>query len=306
MQVTVSAAARRAASQLLQELLTRPGPYRERWQGLVARAPREGISQTAVARVLDEHTGDSAESRARSPHKDLVSRAFRGDVLTSDTIALFVAAFAMDEAHAAQLSALLSGSSAAPGAIRGRAARSLAAAVGAQPRAFRNLVLHEEHRLGPDGLPVEHHTTQLLQALADGVDAYPYRYDATTASVIALRGARVGNKSVLPSGLAAVDLQLPRALRKGETASLSYVTRFAYVEPPAPQFRRAVLHRAENLELRITFHPARLPRRVWWASWDALDGQPSERQVVQLDDEHSTHRYLSALEEAIVGYTWAW
>jgi hypothetical protein len=302
----VSAGARRATAQLLQELLTRPGPYRNRWQAQVARAPREGISQTAVARVLDEHKNVSSGDAARSPHKDLVSRAFRGDVLTAQTVALFVAAFGIDEAHAAQLSALLSGSSDAPRAVRGRAARSLTAAVGAQPRAFRTLVLHEEHRLGPDGLPAEHRTTQLLQALDDGVNAYPYRYDATTASVVALRGARVGSTTVLPSGLAAVELQLPRALGKGETASLSYLTRFAYPEPPPPQFRRAVLHRAENLELRITFHPSRLPRRVWWASWDALDALPSERQVVQLDVEHSAHRYLSALEEAIVGYTWAW
>lgn len=304
--MTVNATARHATAQLLQELLTRPGPYRDRWQGHVMRSPREGISQTAVARVLDEHTGRSPEPRARSSHKDLVSRAFRGDVLTSDTVALFVAAFAMEEAHAAQLSALLSGSSDAPLVVRGRAGRSLLAAVGARSPAFRNLVLHEEHLLGPDGLPAEHRTTQLLQALADGVDAYPYRYDAATASVIALRGARVDGRTVLPSGLVAVNLQLPRPLSKGETASLSYLTRFAYQQPPPPQFRRAVLHRAENLELRITFHPTRLPRRVWWSSWDALDAPPAERQVVQLDGEHSTHRYLSALEEAIVGYTWTW
>ena len=48
----------------------------------------------------------------------------------------------------------------------------------------------------------------------------------------------------------------------------------------------------ENFDLRIQFHPARLPAGLWWASWDGVDGDVANRQEVTLDEQHSAHRYL--------------
>ena len=54
-------------------------------------------------------------------------------------------------------------------------------------------------------------------------------------------------------------------LAAGETATLEYSTRFHYAASPPPEFRRVVQSFVENLDIRIEFHPAKLPGRVKWA-----------------------------------------
>ncbi|HYK66510.1 MAG TPA: hypothetical protein VEV45_01095, partial [Streptosporangiaceae bacterium] len=62
----------------------------------------------------------------------------------------------------------------------------------------------------------------------------------------------------------------------------------------------------DNLDMRIEFHPDKLPRWVWWAHWDGGDGRVLEREAVSLDSQHSVHRYLRSLEKTVVGFYWRW
>jgi hypothetical protein len=66
----------------------------------------------------------------------------------------------------------------------------------------------------------------------------------------------------------------------------------------------AALGRLENLDLRVEFHPGRLPASVCWAVWDGLEGDITRQEPVSLDRQQSVH--LRLLEKAVVGYQWSW
>jgi hypothetical protein len=87
---------------------------------------------------------------------------------------------------------------------------------------------------------------------------------------------------------------------------LEYSTSFHYPAPPPPEFRRVVQSVAENLDIRVEFHPAKLPRDLVWAVWDGLDGPIVERESVALDSQFAVHRYLRLAEKTAVGFHWDW
>ena len=62
----------------------------------------------------------------------------------------------------------------------------------------------------------------------------------------------------------------------------------------------------ENLDIRIEFHPEKLPAKVEWAVWDGLDGPIVEREPVALDSQFAVHRYLRLAEKTAVGFHWDW
>ena len=73
---------------------------------------------------------------------------------------------------------------------------------------------------------------------------------------------------------------LAKPLAAGETATLEYSTSFHYPAPPPPEFRRVVQYFVENLDIRVEFHPGKLPADVVWAVWDGMDGPIVERESV--------------------------
>ena len=103
-----------------------------------------------------------------------------------------------------------------------------------------------------------------------------------------------------------MDMLLAKALAAGETATLEYSTSFHYSAPPPPEFRRVVQSFVENLDIRIEFHPGKLPRNVVWAVWDGMDGPIAERESVDLDSQFAVHRYLRLAEKTTVGFHWDW
>ncbi|MFZ5872172.1 MAG: hypothetical protein ACOYXW_16790 [Actinomycetota bacterium] len=296
----------RRAAELLRHLLTERPAYAQRWR---AHARQAGsLNQAAVAQVLAMHlweTGEADERDDTVPRrlKDAVSRALAGKHLSARTLAWFIDAFQMTPEDATTLWALRTGS--LPSATLAVVHGSAGPAVDPGPVRHRTLSLHEVHTLGQDGLPVRHHTTQVVQAL-EPLSRYPFRFDTDVAAVHVLRGGRaLGLRKDRVPGLYAVDIELTRPLRPGQTTALEYVTSFAYRSPPPPEFRRAAYRRVDNVEIVVRFHPDRLPRRLEWCEWRRHDEPEAyAAEPVELEPDCTAHRYLARLENAVVGYRW--
>src|SRR5579875_477450 len=89
-----------ASGTRLRELLISDPRYRRMWRRRVARDHAE-LSQSAVAKVIEEYLWDSGERSENLAHlarqlKDRVSRALNGEVLSAETLGWFIAAFQMD------------------------------------------------------------------------------------------------------------------------------------------------------------------------------------------------------------------
>jgi hypothetical protein len=108
----------------------------------------------------------------------------------------------------------------------------------------------------------------------------------------------------------ATHILLARTLQQGETTALDYWLTFRSPDgPESPserEYRRAVMRQMENLDIRVEFHPDKLPAQVWWAHWDGVEGGILGEEQVILDAEHSVQRFLRSLDKTVVGFRWAW
>jgi hypothetical protein len=295
----------------LRLLLLRPGEYRSRWTGGpdVTASPDSGsgsdagdLDYAAVAAVLDAAEPDSARVGV-----DTVRKALTGAELSPATLDRFIEAFGLTGRHANRLRDVLRGSGATR-VITGDALRPAELYQRGAAPGYETLALHEMHTLGPDGRPAEHQTIQVIRSTVDRLDSYPYRFDTNELTVEVTRGGRVGQRIYRVSdALYAVDIQLTHALAKGESALMQYHTTFFYRSQPPPEFRRGLARATRDVSIWVTFHPQRLPRRIWSASWDGLDqGRILERDPVELDEQRSVHRRFDVVERAIVGFYWEW
>ncbi|MGB6580176.1 MAG: hypothetical protein WBF34_19895, partial [Streptosporangiaceae bacterium] len=239
--------------------------------------------------------------------KDTASRALSGKLLSKATLVLFMDAFGLGVPEREQLLKLWEGSAhvrvlSGPRAIRDDKAVMLGS------RRVKTLSLHDHHYLGPDGMPVKHRVIHVIEAITDGVDRLPYRADTNALTIEAGQGfSGLAGPVYQPiAELFVVDMLLAKPLPAGETATLEYSCSFHYAAPPPPEFRRVVQFFVENLDIRIEFHPEKLPAKVEWAVWDGLDGPIVEREPVALDSQFAVHRYLRLAEQTAVGFHWDW
>ncbi len=278
-------------------LLARPGEPRSAWQKYAPDADSADIDIAAVAEVLSNHdvaTGTNLIALARA--------ALDGTVLQPSTLELFIDAFELSPRHAQRLRDLLSGSESVR-VITGDALADLHRQSG--PPRHDTLALHEMHTLGPDGVPAEHQTIQVIRSTVDSLEAYPYRFDTDQLVVEVVRGGRVGDMYRVTEGLFGVDILLDRPLMHGETTLMHYRTTFGYRTSPPPEFRRGVLGTMRDVTLWVQFHPDRLPDQVWQGRWDRLnDGAVIEQQRVELDGEFSVQARYDVVEDSIVGFHW--
>jgi hypothetical protein len=243
-----------------------------------------------VARVLADHPvrADPAGEHGSPPQlRRAVATAISGQVLSPGLLRHFIQAFDMGEEDANRLWRLYSQD---------------------DDRPWRTLALQEHHYLGADGIPVKHQTRHVLLAARDGVDRYPYRFDTDQLSVSMVRGGTVTEPYPTGDGLFAVDILFSPPLRRGEPIGFEYDVAFHYRTPPPAEFRRAVSGWLESLSVSVQFHPARLPRAIWWASWSGYQpgSQIVDRTRVQLDEEYCVFTQVKDIEGAIIGYYWEW
>src|ERR1700749_3276106 len=314
---------REAAAAYLGELLLRPGRFRSTWEQYAERSRPGQINQLAVAEVLarylweDPRRSGDAEVLPRQL-KDTASRALSGKLLSKSALRLFIEAFSLPRFEQDQLWKLWEGSArtrvlSGPRSFGGEAREELETAIG--PARHRTLSVHDHHYVGPDGLALRTRTLQVVEAITDQVERIPYIYDTSALSIDLVQGCTgLGSRfREVTSGVFATDLLLAGTLGYGETATLEYVTTFAYqkVAPSAltgefPDDRRAVRRRVENGDIRVEFDPDRLPATVWWASWDGIGGGGVDSQPGSLGGPHPAHRFLSFIENTVVGFHWAW
>jgi hypothetical protein len=317
---TQRAAGRRAAAIYLRQLLAHHGRYRRLWEQHVIRSRPGEITQLAVAEVLAEHLWANPRATGQTdvlPRqiKDTVARALSGTVLSRPTLALFIDAFMISESHAERLWRLWEGSPrmsilAGQEAVAAEVKEDLRAALG--PPRHQTVSMHDHVYVGSDGRVARHRTLQVVEATVDGLDRIPYIYD--TSALVLEPGQGCGQLSEelyqISKGMYATTIPLTRTLSAGETISLEYVTTYSYPgnldDPQEREFRRAVMRRLENLDMRVEFHREMLPARVWWGVWDGLDGDIIERETVSLGGQNDVQRYLRSVEKTVVGFRWSW
>jgi hypothetical protein len=309
----------RAAGQYLRQLLLKPGPYRDAWQNQVAR-PRDGvINQLAVAEVIARqraaggHPGDSQMPPYQL--RDVVSGALFGGKLTADTLQAFISAFGFSEEESDRLRRLLAGSSrisvmSGTHAVPANAAQNLDAAIG--PRRHQTLSMHDHVWVGSDGRIDRLRTMQVIEACARGVDRIPFICDTNVLTLEVGQGCKelTGDVSRIGPDIFATQILLARTLDLGETLTFEFSVSYQYpgdpCDPAEREYRRGGIRQLDNLDMRVEFHPDKLPNRVWWAHWDGGDGSVLEREAVSLDSQRSVHRYLRSLEKTVVGFYWEW
>jgi hypothetical protein len=310
----------RAAAEYLRQLLLKPGRYQDAWREHVGRAHDGVINQLAVTEVLARHlramprgTGDVGIATYQL--RETVSQALAGRQLSQPALELFIGAFRLTDDDAARAWRLWNGATtirvlAGERAIPAPAEQSIVRALG--PRRHQTLSLNDHVWVGPDGRIDQHHVIQVIEATADCVDRIPFLCTSDIVTLEVGRGCTElsGELHEVGEGVFLAEILLARALRLGETTTLEYWITWAYPgDPDDPQereYRRAAVGRFESYELRIEFHPDKLPADVWWAQWDGTDGDVLARELAALDSQHSAQRYLKSLEKTVVGFYWTW
>jgi hypothetical protein len=310
---------RRAASHYLQQLLLKPGPYRQTWEQHVSRSRHGAINQLAVAEVLARHLCSSPRGLADvgiTSHqlKDTVSRALSGRLLSRSALSLFIEAFRFSEPEADRLWRLWNGSAtitvlSGSRAVPTYAEQEVANVIGA--RRQQTVSMHHHIWVGSDGRIDTVRVMQVIEAIEQGVDRIPFIYDTNVQSVELGQGCKELAAPLRKVGdVFATEILLARTLDIGETLTLEYRMVHNYADsmtaPLECEQRHAVLRNLENFDMRVEFHPARLPAYLWWARWDGTEGDVIEQQRVQLDSQHSAHRYLRSITKAVVGFRWEW
>jgi hypothetical protein len=314
------AAGRRAAAGYLRELLQRQGPYRRLWEQHVVRSRSGGITQLAVAEVLARHLWSYPRVPGDAdvlPHqlKDTVSRALSGRLLSRSTLSLFIDAFLFSDDEADRLWRLYEGSGmitvlSGPRALTPRTEEDLRAAIG--PPRHRTVSLHDHVNVGLEGLPNRARTLQVIESAVDGLDRVPFLYDTKALTLEVGQGCTQlsGDLYQVSEDVFATFIYLAKVLNAGETSTMEYWVTYEYpgnpLDPHEREYRRAVMRRLENFDMRVEFHPDRLPANVWWAIWDGMDGEIIEEEPVTLDRQNSAHRYLRFVEKTVAGFHWAW
>jgi hypothetical protein len=311
---------RRAASDYLQQLLLKPGSYRQSWEQYVSRSRHGTINQLAVAEVLARHLascprGLSDADITSHRLKDTVSRALSGRLLSRGALSLFIAAFGFSEHEAERLWRLWNGSAtisvlSGNHAVSAKAEQEVNQIFG--PRRHQALSMHYHVWVAGDRRIDRVRILQVIEATAQGVDRVPFACDTTVLTVEVGQGCKelAGPLRRVRADMFATEILLARTLDLGETTTLEYWLTYRYpgnmTDPAESEQRHAVLRHLENFDMRVEFHPDQLPARVWSARWDGIDGDVAEQQEVSLDSQHAAHRYLRSISKTVVGFRWEW
>jgi len=292
----------------LSELLGRE-EYAELWRPYRKRAHPGPLYQAAIAQAIAEYlwkAGEYQDTDTVLPRrlKDPVSRALRGDSISPRILEWFIGAFHMGEEDAEWLRAALnSDPPSAENPVNSlRSPQELPV-----PQLHRTVSAFERRVIGPDGVPVEHHTSRAIRAEEDIVRFYPCRQFSAAAEVLMVGGGEITGQRQHPGSSPILEMTLSSPLPVGRVSSLAYQAKFAPGSGVATEYRQVAHARAEHVDIVVQFHQKHLPRSVWWAVWnDHRGGAVLDEQLISLDTGGRAHRHLPSLENAAVGFRWEW
>jgi len=145
-----------------------------------------------------------------------------------------------------------------------------------------------------------------MVALEDGVDTYAHSARDTLIDMTVVAGGKIVAFHESAPGFVGVEFKLDQPLFKGQPTSLQYVSTHHPTSKPCTEVRRAARGRVDNIDLRVCFDQSR-PRRAWWTVWDAhLDGTSVHSEEVDVTDVGELHRFVSFIEQTVVGFRWEW
>lgn len=301
------------ASVYLSELLKRE-PYRSRWNRpeWKTRTRDRDLHHAAIARVLanylHEHPRESRKDDKNVEYTQLVplvSKALSGKSLGAETLRVFAGAFKLRDEHIERLWRIHGGI----GAIHAIAASSAVptdTVIALKHGKHVTRYIYDHHYLGSDGRPYRHEALQVIEALADGMDRYVYAFDTDQLTVEVQAGGTLGTPYTAPNDVHAIDVLFDRSLSVGEIHAFKYETTFGYKSTPGPEFRRFSTMQIKYAEIKIIFHPTRLPKQIWEADWDKLEEAPHQLEPVALDSYYTVARHLTDVQNRGFGYVWAW
>jgi hypothetical protein len=83
---------------------------------------------------------------------------------------------------------------------------------------------------------------------------------------------------------------------------------FHYAKPPAPLFRRRIHGQLNSLLIWVSFHPDKLPRKVWWAIWNdhTDDASIISQRPARLRERNVVYEYLENVGNTVPGFYWEW
>ena len=243
-----------------------------------------------------------------------MSRALSGQLLSRPALGMFIDAFGFTPDEADRLWRLWSGAAtirvlSGSRAVPMQAEQELLQALG--PRRHQSVTRHDHVYVGADGRLGRVRSLQVIEATEAGVDRIPFLYDTSSLTLDLGEGCAgiASDLRQIGPDLYATEILLARTLGLGETLTLEYTTTFAAGDPQDRfnrEYRRAVVAQLENFDLRIQFHPDKLPASLWWATWEGVDGAIVSQQLVALDSQHAAQRYLRSVQRAVVGFYWRW
>lgn len=296
-----------ATGSLLRELLTYEPRYRRLWQRRVTRDHAD-LSQAAVAKVLEEYLWDSGERSDSTTElarqlKDRVSRALNGEVISTETLRWFIAAFDMDEGDEGLLWANHSGNRTE---VDGVSHTLLRRREMVRRQCHRTVSLVERYLVDQYGSLLLRRTHHAIRAVEDGVDVYIFNHEPQARAIEVVHGGELGSHYEYGDGLTSEEIVLDRPLKRGESTVLEYRTHFTSRSAYLTEVRRAIFARSENIDFAVEFSEHRIPRNVWWCAWDDHIGGGIVREESVNIRKGAIRKFLPYAEEAIVGFRWDW
>jgi hypothetical protein len=187
------------------------------------------------------------------------------------------------------------------------------------PRNYKVLEVVENHVLGPDGMPLTHHTRRRIQALGERVTSMAYSFDTNAVQIAMISGGTASPIRDHGNGVFGVDIALETPLLPGKEGIVEYKTFLPYETAPPPILRRAAGSSAISLvNMSVTFDPGMQPYRVWRAEWagyedDAPIVSGSETQLTPTPVDGDPAAGTSVSGEwrelqvgSMVGFQWEW
>jgi hypothetical protein len=291
---------------LLQQLLMSKPHYRHQWCRRTTRA-RVGLSQSAVAKVIEEYLWDSGErsdnlTRLARQLKDRISRALNGEELSAETLKWFICAFGMDEADESRLwSAFLGAASAIGVSHTLRQRREMI-----RPQHHRTVSVIERYSVDQNGSLTLRRTYHTIRAVEDGVDSYIFNHEPEASLIQVIHGGHLGVHYEYGGGLTSEEIVLDDSLEEAESTVLEYQTHFEPHSTDLTEVRRAAFARSENVDLAIEFDQVRMPARAWWCAWDDHFGDCRLIEKPIQARNGIIRKHFPFIEESVVGFRWDW